>query len=150
MTLTWLVETVAEMNSSSYSAFLFLSILTNFISRQWNRVTNESMETRAKSRDSCFKPRGTFKNIHATLNVWIPQLKYATSECTLADWSVTELGFCDQVQQPSGGFRQRKSHFTSNEAELLHKPLKLIRYQELHGGALHLHPQWKGQDFYLS
>lgn len=87
MTITWLVETAAEMNSSGASSFLFLSILTDFISRQWNRVANQSMGTPAKSRDSWFKPRGTIKNIHATLNVWIPQSKYATSECILADWS---------------------------------------------------------------
>lgn len=87
VTVTWLVETVAEMNSSGDSSFLFLSILTDFISRQWNRVTDESMGTPAKSRDSWFKPRGTIKNIHATLNIWIPQSKYATSECILADWS---------------------------------------------------------------
>lgn len=87
MTITWLAETAAEMNSSGSSSFLFLSILTDFISRQWNRVANESMGTPAKSRDSWFKPRGTIKNIHATLNVWIPQSKYATSECILADWS---------------------------------------------------------------
>lgn len=71
--------------NQAVTSFLFLSILTEFISRQWNRVPNESVGTQAKSRQSWFKTRGTVKNVPAGLNVWIPQSKYATPEHFVAD-----------------------------------------------------------------
>lgn len=49
-------------------------------------MSNKSIGTQAKSRQSWFNPRGTIKNVHASLNVWIPQSKYATPECFLAHW----------------------------------------------------------------
>ncbi|CAG05573.1 unnamed protein product, partial [Tetraodon nigroviridis] len=51
------------------------NILTDFISRQWNRVTNESIRTQEKSRQSWFNLRGTIKKVHASPNVWVPQSK---------------------------------------------------------------------------
>lgn len=61
-----------------HSTFLFLSILADFVSGQWNQVTNESIRTQMKSRQAWFNPRETIKNVHARLNVWIPQSKYAS------------------------------------------------------------------------
>lgn len=60
------------------SSFLFLRILTDFISRQWSHVADGSVRTQTKSRQTWFNSRGTIKNVHARFNVWIPQSKYVT------------------------------------------------------------------------
>lgn len=136
------------------SSFLFLRILTDFISRQWSHVADGSVRTHAKSRQTRFNSRGTIKNVHARFNVWIPQSKYATRTCghfpagrTCCRGSV--LCDPDQVQQPPAGSCEGKGLSTGDEPELFHKTLHLVHHQEPYRGALHLHPQRKSQGAFL-
>lgn len=62
----------------THSSFLFLSILTVFLSREWKHLTNESIIVRQKRRLSWLRPSGTMKKFRARLSIWLPPSKYAT------------------------------------------------------------------------
>lgn len=60
------------------SLFLFPSILTVFLSREWKHLTNENVVNRQKRRQSWFRPSGTIKKVRARLSIWLPLPKYET------------------------------------------------------------------------
>ncbi|XP_069384370.1 protein mono-ADP-ribosyltransferase PARP6-like isoform X2 [Paralichthys olivaceus] len=51
------------------------NILTVFISRVWDHLTNEKIVVQQKRRHSWFRPSGTIKKFRARLSIWLPLSK---------------------------------------------------------------------------
>ncbi|XP_055365471.1 protein mono-ADP-ribosyltransferase PARP6 isoform X2 [Betta splendens] len=70
------VEVFQPSNADRFSlGHQLQKILTVFISREWNHLTNQNIEVRHKSRHSRFRASGTIKRFRARLSIWLPLSK---------------------------------------------------------------------------
>uniref|UniRef100_A0A671WI28 Poly [ADP-ribose] polymerase n=1 Tax=Sparus aurata TaxID=8175 RepID=A0A671WI28_SPAAU len=73
------VEVFQPSNKDNFSFGKQLqNILTVFLSREWEHLTNENVTVRQRRRQSWFRSSGTMKKVRARLNIWLPPSKYVT------------------------------------------------------------------------